>query len=96
MTSVLRKLVAFAARRPGPVLLVTAVLAVAGGLLALRLEPDTGTETLVGQGSDSYEATERYYERFGDDAVIVLVRGELTQYPHVREAPSSTSNPDSD
>lgn len=79
MTTLLRNLVAFAARRSGPVLLATAVLTIAGGLLALRLQPETGTETLVGKGSDSYEVTERYYERFGDDAVIVLVRGDLTK-----------------
>jgi hypothetical protein len=79
MVSFLRKLVAFAARHPARVLLVTAVLSLAGGAFALRLDPQTGTETLVGQGSDTYEATERYYERFGDDAVIVLVRGPLTK-----------------
>ena len=43
------------------------------------LEPETGTDTLVGRGSDTYEATERYYERFGDDAVIILVRGDLSK-----------------
>jgi predicted RND superfamily exporter protein len=78
MVSLLRKLVAFAARHPARVLLATAVLGLASGALALRLDPETGTETLVGKGSDTYAATERYYERFGDDAVIVLVRGKLT------------------
>jgi hypothetical protein len=75
----LRRIVAFAARRPGPVLLAALVLTIAGGLLALRLQPSTATETLVGKGSDSYEASQRYYERFGEDAVYVLVKGDLTK-----------------
>ena len=45
--------------------------------LALRLEPSAATDTLVGRGADTYKATERYRERFGDHSVIVLVRGEL-------------------
>ena len=65
------------ARRPGRVLAAVALLAVAGSLLALRLEPSAATETLVGRGADTYEATERYRERFGDHSVVVLVRGEL-------------------
>jgi hydrophobe/amphiphile efflux-3 (HAE3) family protein len=65
------------ARRPGRVLAVVALLAVAGTLLALRLEPSAATETLVGRGADTYEATERYRERFGDHSVVLLVRGEL-------------------
>ncbi len=65
------------ARRPGRVLAAVALLAVAGSLLALRLEPSAATETLVGRGADSYQATERYRERFGDHSVVVLVRGEL-------------------
>src|SRR3712207_5052534 len=75
----LRRIVAFAARRPGPVLLVAVVLTLAGSLLALRLEPSTSADTLVGKGSDSYAASQRYYERFGDDAVYVLVKGELSK-----------------
>jgi len=59
------------------VLALVAVLAVAGAVLALRLEPSAGTGTLVGSGSDSFQATERYHERFGDDAVVILVRGDL-------------------
>ncbi len=73
----LHRLVAHATRRPGLVIATTVVLALAASLLALRLDPATGADTLVGKGSDTYEATERYYDRFGDDAVIVLVRGPL-------------------
>ncbi|HEX2084840.1 MAG TPA: MMPL family transporter, partial [Solirubrobacteraceae bacterium] len=57
-------------------MLATVALALAGGLYALRLEPRTGADTLVG-GGETFQATERYYEKFGGDAVIVFVRGPL-------------------
>jgi hydrophobe/amphiphile efflux-3 (HAE3) family protein len=66
-------------RRPLVVLAATALLALGGAVLALRLEPSTATETLVDRGSDTLEATERFKRDFGDEAVLVLVRGELTR-----------------
>jgi uncharacterized protein len=66
-------------RRPLLVLAVTAALALAGAALALRLEPSAATETLVDPGSESYVANERFQRDFGDDAVLVLVEGELTR-----------------
>jgi hydrophobe/amphiphile efflux-3 (HAE3) family protein len=66
-----------AARHPGRVLLVVGVLVVVGAALALRLAPSAATGTLVGSGSDSGRATNVARERFGDDAVYVLVRGDL-------------------
>ncbi|HEV2061467.1 MAG TPA: MMPL family transporter, partial [Solirubrobacteraceae bacterium] len=81
----LERLVAFAVRRPVAVIGVTVLLALVGGLYALRLDPSTGAETLVGTGSEAYEATETYYERFGDDAVIVLVREPLTKLVLTRD-----------
>jgi hydrophobe/amphiphile efflux-3 (HAE3) family protein len=66
-------------RRPLLVLASTAVLALAGAVLALRLEPSTATETLVDHDSGTFEATERFKRDFGDEAVLVLVRGELTR-----------------
>jgi hydrophobe/amphiphile efflux-3 (HAE3) family protein len=74
---VFERIVRASARRPARVLAVVAVLAVAGGVLALRLEPSAATDTLVNRGADSFQATERYRERFGDHSVIVLARGEL-------------------
>ena len=73
------RLVRAVTRRPLLVLAVTAVLAVGGAALALRLEPSTATETLVDRGSDTFEATERFKRDFGDEAVLVLVRGDLTR-----------------
>ncbi|HEU4701449.1 MAG TPA: MMPL family transporter [Conexibacter sp.] len=62
-----------AAARPLPVLLTVALLALAGGLLALRLEPSTGIDTLAGRGTAAYQATQDLHRRFGDDAVVVLI-----------------------
>jgi hydrophobe/amphiphile efflux-3 (HAE3) family protein len=61
------------------VLAVTAVLALGGAALALRLEPSAATETLVDQGSGTFRDTERFKKDFGDEAILVLVRGELTR-----------------
>jgi predicted RND superfamily exporter protein len=66
-------------RRPLPVLALTALLALAGAALALRLEPSAATDTLVDRDSDTFRATERFQKDFGDEAVLVLVRGELTR-----------------
>src|SRR6188472_4825704 len=73
------RVVRASARRPRRVLAVTGVLAALGALGALRLEPSAATSTLAGRGSDTYQATERYRERFGDHAIVVLVRGPLEQ-----------------
>jgi uncharacterized protein len=72
------RVVRASARRPHRVLAVAAVLAILGAALALlRLEPSAATSTLAGKGSNSFQATERYRERFGDHSIVVLVNGEL-------------------
>ena len=58
---------------------ITAVLALGGAALALRLEPSAATETLVNRGSESFQDTERFKRDFGDEAILVLVRGEVTR-----------------
>jgi hydrophobe/amphiphile efflux-3 (HAE3) family protein len=71
------RIVAAVTRRPLLVLAVTGVLALGGAALALRLEPSAATDTLVDGDSDSFQATERFKQSFGDDAVVVLVQGDL-------------------
>jgi uncharacterized protein len=66
-------------RHPLPVLAVTAVLALGGAVLALRLEPSAATSTLVNRGSDTFKETERFKQDFGDEAILVLVRGDLSR-----------------
>ncbi len=76
---VFERIVGAAGRRPRRVIALVAVLAVAGAGLALGLEPSAGTETLAGRDSATFKATERYRERFGDHAIIILVKGDLPQ-----------------
>jgi hydrophobe/amphiphile efflux-3 (HAE3) family protein len=71
------RVVRTAGRRPGRVLVAVALVAGLSAVLALRLEPSTAVETLVGKSSDSYRATEVYRQKFGDHAIIVLVKGDL-------------------
>src|SRR4051812_17325119 len=73
----LGSVVSAAARRPAAVLGATLVLVLAGTVLALQLTPSAATDTLVGRGTPEYQATQRYHERFGDDAVILLIKGSL-------------------
>ncbi len=77
MTGALHRAAALAARRPVLVVALTAALALAGLAFALQLKPDAGVDTLVGSDSPAYAATTTLRERFGDDAIIVLVRGDL-------------------
>ncbi len=60
-------------------LALTVALALAGLACATRLKPDAGIDTLVGTNGPSYAATETYRERFGDDPIIILVRGSLNK-----------------
>src|SRR5256714_581704 len=77
---VFQRLVGWVARRPAAVVGFVVVLAVgAAAFAALTLHPTAGTDTLVGRSSSAYQATQRYHRSFGDDAVIVLVRGPLTR-----------------
>jgi hydrophobe/amphiphile efflux-3 (HAE3) family protein len=75
----LHALAALAAGRPRLVLGVCVVLALVGAGLSLRLQPDASNETFVGRDSAAAQATDELAERFGEDSVIVLVRGELNR-----------------
>ena len=76
---VFERIVRAVARRPLVPLVAVAVVAIAGALFALRLEPSSGTDSLVSKGSKTFEQTERFKRDFGDDAVVVLVKGDLQQ-----------------
>ena len=74
----LERIVRASARRPARVVAAVAALAAVCAALALTLEPSAATDTLVNRSSDAYGATERYRERFGEQSVIVLVRGDVS------------------
>jgi len=75
----LASLVGAVTRRPVAVLVASLVLVIAGALFALRLEPSAATDTLVGSGTPEFQATEEFHEKFGDDAVYVLIDGPLSK-----------------
>jgi hydrophobe/amphiphile efflux-3 (HAE3) family protein len=56
---------------------VVALLAAAGGVLALQLRPSADPDTLVSRGAESFRATDRYHKRFGDDAVLIFAKEHL-------------------
>ncbi|GAC1441969.1 MAG: hypothetical protein NVSMB51_22200 [Solirubrobacteraceae bacterium] len=67
-----------AARRPRACLAATLALAALLAAFALGLRPTSATDTLVPRSSAAFRATERYHHQFGDDAVVVLVREQLS------------------
>jgi uncharacterized protein len=68
-----------AARRPRVVLAVAVVLGLGAAGFALRLRPTAATSTLVSSSSTNYKATQRFYRSFGEEPVVVLVKGNLQQ-----------------
>ena len=68
---------AWCVERPAPVIAMAVLLAIVGAIGAASLKPDGEADTLVDRGSETYAATEDFKAKFGDDAVVVLVRGDL-------------------
>jgi uncharacterized protein len=68
-----------AVERPTPVIVAAVLLALIGAIAALRLEADRSPSSLVDRGSATYAQTQAFYERFGDEPVEILVKGDLRQ-----------------
>ncbi len=66
-----------AAARPLLVLSIAAALAAGGGAVALGLEPSAGSDTLAPRSSPTFQATDEHHRRFGDDAIVVLIREQV-------------------
>ena len=73
----LGRVAGWSVRRAPAVLTIAALLALGGAALALRLGTDAGTDTLADRDSDTFQATEEFRDQFGDDAVVILVKGDL-------------------
>jgi uncharacterized protein len=73
------RIAAWAAAHARPLLVLSAVVAIAAGVGASRLPTDAGVDTLVDADSPTAKATERVREEFGEEPVVVLVKGELPQ-----------------
>jgi uncharacterized protein len=68
-----------AARRPRLVVAIAIVLGLGAGAIALRLRPTAAADTFVSSSSPQYQATQRFYESFGEEPIEVLVKGSLQQ-----------------
>jgi hydrophobe/amphiphile efflux-3 (HAE3) family protein len=73
------RVAAWAAEQARPLLAVTLVLAVGAAAGATQIPTDAGVGTLADTGSATYEATQQVREDFGEEPVVVLVKGELQQ-----------------
>ncbi|HEX7610972.1 MAG TPA: hypothetical protein VF380_09880, partial [Solirubrobacteraceae bacterium] len=68
-----------AARRARLLIAVAAVLGLGAVALALGLNTTAATSTFVSSSSSQYRATQRFYRNFGEEPIVVLVKGDLQQ-----------------
>ncbi|HKO28614.1 MAG TPA: hypothetical protein VJU80_14235, partial [Solirubrobacteraceae bacterium] len=81
----LERLVRIVARRPAVTIGIVLALALAGGALALRLTPNTSTDTFVNRSSPSYQASLDDERHFGGDPVVILIREPLTDLVETKD-----------
>jgi hydrophobe/amphiphile efflux-3 (HAE3) family protein len=74
-----------AATRPFQTLGLVLALALAGGVLALSLKPNAGSDTFVSASSPSFRATNDDHRHFGADAVVILVEEKLTNLVETKD-----------
>ncbi|MFL5833506.1 MAG: efflux RND transporter permease subunit [Solirubrobacterales bacterium] len=77
--ALLGRVAASAARHARPLVALSAALAIAAAVAATQLPTDAGVDTLADSGSSTVEATERVREDFGEEPIVVLVKGELPE-----------------
>jgi predicted RND superfamily exporter protein len=68
---------AWSVRHARVVLVVAALVAVAAATAATQVETDAGVGTLVDSSNATYQATQRVRAEFGEEPVVVLVKGDL-------------------
>jgi hydrophobe/amphiphile efflux-3 (HAE3) family protein len=73
------RVAAWAAEHARPLLAVTLALAAGAAVGATQIPTDAGVGTLADTDSATYRATQRVREDFGEEPVVVLVKGELQQ-----------------
>jgi hydrophobe/amphiphile efflux-3 (HAE3) family protein len=79
MRNLLARIAAWAVERPAPVIALTVLVTLIAAVGALSLEADRNPDSLVDQGSSTFDATQGFYDQFGDEPVRVLVQGNLKQ-----------------
>jgi len=70
---------AWAAEHAKPLLAVTVLIAAGAAVATTQIPTDAGVDTLADSGSSTYKATQRVRQEFGEEPVVVLVKGELPQ-----------------
>ncbi|MDQ3760003.1 MAG: MMPL family transporter, partial [Actinomycetota bacterium] len=80
MRSMFARVGAWCVERPGPVIALAVLLAILGVVGALTLKPNGEADTLVDEDSETFQATEELKEKFGDDPVVILIKGDLEQF----------------
>ena len=81
----LERLVRAVAGRPALTLGIVLALALGGGALALRLTPDTSTDTFVSRSSPTFQASLDDERHFGGDPVVILIREPLTDLVETKD-----------
>jgi predicted RND superfamily exporter protein len=71
------RVAAWAAGHARAVLAFSVVLALAAGIGATRIPTDAGVGTLVDSDAETYRATQQVRDSFGEEPVVVLVKGDL-------------------
>jgi uncharacterized protein len=85
MGRALERLARAAASRPAVTLGVVLALALGGGALALRLRPNTNSDTFVSRSSPTFQASLDDNEHFGSDPVVILIREPLTDLVETKD-----------
>jgi len=73
------RVAAWAVERPAAVIAAGILVTLFAAIGALTLDGSRDPDTLVDRGSDAHDATESYYEDFGDEPVRILVKGDLSE-----------------
>ena len=64
---------------------IVLALALGGGALALRLQPNTSSDTFVSRSSPTYQASLDDNSHFGGDPVVILIREPLTDLVETKD-----------
>jgi hydrophobe/amphiphile efflux-3 (HAE3) family protein len=68
---------AWSVRHARAVLVIAGLVAIAAAVAATQVDTDAGLGTLVDKGDPTYEATQKVRGEFGEEPVVVLVKGSL-------------------
>jgi hydrophobe/amphiphile efflux-3 (HAE3) family protein len=73
------RVAAWAARHARPLVALSALVAVLAAVGATQLPTDAGVDTLVDSDSATAQATQQVRQDFGEEPIVVLVKGELPE-----------------